>query len=127
MLKMGLLWFDDDSKRALTTKLDEAAERYEERFGVRPTLAHLNPAQAEGMKHRRLRVWGDPGLRRNYFLIGIDEADAPAGQPTGASPVGLAGSAEEAPAARRRAAQSRRVPSLADVSKRHPRVRRRVS
>ncbi len=122
MLKMGLLWFDDDSKRALTVKLDEAAERYEERFGVRPTLVHLNPAQAEGVNHRRLRVWGDPGLRRNYFLIGIDEADAPAG----ASPVSLAVSAEEGPSPRRRAAP-RRVPSLADVSKRHPRARRRVS
>src|SRR5579883_1837909 len=78
MLKVGLLWFDDDTKRALTAKLDEAAERYEERFGVRPTLVHLNPAQAEGVVHRRLRLFGDPGLRRNYFLVGVDEADVEA-------------------------------------------------
>jgi hypothetical protein len=127
MMKLGLLWFDDDAKRKVVEKLDEAAERYEERFGVRPTLVHLNPAQAEGLAHRRLRVFGDASLRRNYFLVGVDDADAPAEEP---QPVGVAVAAEpedEARPARRRAARARAVPSLAEVSSRHPRARRRVS
>ena len=129
MMKLGLLWFDDDTKRKVADKLDEAAERYAERFGVRPTLAHLNPAQAEGLVHRRLRVCGDPGLRRNYFLVGLDDAEAPADLHPVASPAAEAEAAleDEARPARRRAARSRAVPSLAEVSNRHSRVRRRVS
>jgi hypothetical protein len=78
MLKMGLLWFDDNPKRPLAEKLDEAAERYQERFDKWPTLVHLNPTQAEGLsvKYKRLRVFGDEHLRRNYFIVGVDEVDA---------------------------------------------------
>ena len=76
MLKMGLLWFDDNPKRPLAEKLDEAAERYQERFDMWPTLVHLNPTQAEGLKYKRLRIFGDEHLRRNYFIVGVDETDA---------------------------------------------------
>ncbi len=132
MMKLGLLWFDDDAKRKVVEKLDEAAERYAERFGVRPTLAHLNPAQAEGLAHRRLRLYGDPGLRRNYFLVGVDDAEAPVEQLPEVGPVAVAAQEEDAPEekarpSRRRAARARTVPSLAEVSSRHPRARRRVS
>jgi hypothetical protein len=126
MMKLGLLWFDDDTKRKVVEKLDEAAERYAERFGVRPTLAHLNPAQAEGLAHRRLRICGDPGLRRNYFLVGVDDAEAPAEQRV-VAPVAAAPAEDEARPSRRRAVRARAVPSLAEVSNRHPRARRRVS
>ncbi len=128
MMKLGLLWFDDDAKRKVIEKLDEAAERYAERFGVRPTLAHVNPAQAEGVKHWRMKVLGDAGLRRNYFLVGVDDAEAPAEGPAAANPVAVAEpEAEAEPPHRRRAARARAVPSLAEVSSRHLRARRRVS
>lgn len=81
MLKMGLLWFDDNPKRPLAEKLDEAAERYQERFDMWPTLVHLNPTQAEGLKYKRLRIFGDVHLRRNYFIVGVDESDAGAALP----------------------------------------------
>ncbi|HEY7357436.1 MAG TPA: hypothetical protein VH590_13250 [Ktedonobacterales bacterium] len=127
MMKLGLLWFDDDVRRKVVEKLDEAAERYAERFGVRPTLAHLNPAQAEGLAHRRMQICGDPGLRRNYFLVGVDDAEAPAEQGVAVKPVAAVPAADEARPSRRRAARPRAVPSLAEVSSRHPRARRRVS
>src|SRR5215472_10371960 len=79
MLKMGLLWFDDNPKRPLAEKLDEAVERYQERFDVRPTLAHMNPSQAAGLKYKRLQVHEDESLRRNYFIVGVDEADIASG------------------------------------------------
>ena len=92
MLKIGLLWFDDDPKRPVVAKLDEAVERYEERFGSRPTLVYLHPAQAEGIIYRRLSVRGDASLRRNHFLIGVDDADP-------VEPVLAGGAAAPAPAA----------------------------
>lgn len=128
MMKLGLLWFDDDSRRKVVEKLDEAAERYEERFGVRPTLAHLNPAQAEGLAHRRMKVCGDASLRRNYFLVGVDDAEAPAEERGAAVSIAVAAPDDEAaPPRRRRTARARAVPSLAEVSSRRTRARRRVS
>ena len=125
MLKVGLLWFDDDTKRALAIKLDEAAERFEERFGVRPTLALLNPAQAEGVAHRRLRLCGDPGLRRNYFLVGVDETDAE-GEPQLLVGSGVAES-DAQPRRSRRERGAERVRALASIAARRPRASRRAS
>lgn len=130
MLKVGLLWFDDDLKRPLAAKLDEAVERYEERFGARPTSVHLHPAQAEGLSHGRLHVLGDVNLRRNHFLLGMEEAEpptepvhvplvaAPTPQATGAleTPEPSATSQEASPPRRRRASRGRKAnPSLDDV------------
>jgi hypothetical protein len=75
MLKVGLLWFDDDLKRPLVAKLDEAVERYEERFGARPTSVQMHPTQAEGLLYGRLKVLGDAHLRRNHFLLGMEEGE----------------------------------------------------
>ena len=129
MLKVGLLWFDDDLKRPLVAKLDEAVERYEERFGARPTSVHLHPAQAEGLSHGRLHVLGDVNLRRNHFLLGMEEAEpsvepvpapkmaAPAPQASGALEAPEPSSPQEAsPPRRRRASRGRKAnPSLDDV------------
>jgi hypothetical protein len=132
MLKVGLLWFDDDLKRPLVARLDEAVERYEERFGARPTLVHLNPAQVEGLVYRRLKVLGDAHLRRNHFLLGMEEAESPiengpvavAAAPASQS-AGGANSPEPAPREevspprRSRASRARRAnPSLGDVRQR---------
>ena len=131
MLKMGLLWFDDNPKRPLAEKLEEAAQRYQERFDMWPTLVHLNPTQAEGLKYKRLRVFGDEHLRRNYFIVGIEEAEvgaalslnsSAAAEPVGASAgSGLALTEKEEAKPRR----SRRQHSAASVSSVvHRRVRR---
>jgi len=143
MLKKGLLWFDDSPKRPLAEKLDEAVERYEERFEVRPTLVHLNPAQAEGLKYKRLRLFSDGSLRRNYFLVGVEEgepvavaavhpvAPAQALQTAEAAPeLSVVPSAAEGALSLKavpvsgRARRSRRAASVASVINRRPRARR---
>jgi hypothetical protein len=72
MLKEGLLWFDDDPRRAITAKVRDAAERYEERFGIRPNFCYLNPAQAANIQVPGLVLTGEASLGRNYLLIGYD-------------------------------------------------------
>ncbi|HEY7357611.1 MAG TPA: hypothetical protein VH590_14130, partial [Ktedonobacterales bacterium] len=110
-------------------KLDEAVERYEERFGARPTSVHLHPAQAEGLCHGRLHVLGDVNLRRNHFLLGMEEADpsielvsiphvaASAPQASGALEApGPSAHQEASPPRRRRASRGRKAnPSLGDI------------
>lgn len=72
MLKEGLLWFDDDSRRSVSAKIRGAIERYQERFGVPPTLCCLNPTQLANLQLPGVTLVADPLLGRNYFLIGHD-------------------------------------------------------
>lgn len=43
MMKIGMLWFDDDPKRPLEEKIERAAQRYKEKYGVTPNLCYANP------------------------------------------------------------------------------------
>lgn len=42
-MKIGMLWFDDDPKRPLEEKIERAARRYQEKYGVTPNLCYANP------------------------------------------------------------------------------------
>ena len=87
MLTIALLWYDDDARRPLPLKILDATARYRERLGASPTVCHLNPAQAEQALHvspRKkpeplpVRLEADETMRPNYFLVGLDDEDAPA-------------------------------------------------
>jgi len=81
MLREGLLWFDDDTRRSVAVRVRNAIERYEERFGIRPNFCYLNPDQATNLQIPGLALVGEASLGRNYFLLGHDtnqEVSAPA-------------------------------------------------
>jgi hypothetical protein len=42
-MKTGMLWFDDDPKRSIAEKVERAAQRYREKYGVAPDLCYANP------------------------------------------------------------------------------------
>ena len=71
MLKIGLLWYDADRKRGLQVKMDEAAERYLQKFGVKPNTCHVNPA--DKTNHPWLHVVENKAIRHNHFWLGVDE------------------------------------------------------
>ena len=43
-MKSGLLWYDADPKKPIWTKIEEAAQRYYEKFGVQPNTCFVNPS-----------------------------------------------------------------------------------
>lgn len=45
---IGLLWFDDDPGRDLKQKVGNAARRYAEKFGRRPTVCYVHPSMLSG-------------------------------------------------------------------------------
>lgn len=85
-MRMGLLWFDDDSKKEVALKIQEAAERYFEKFGQRPDLCYVNPATlplpTEGVHldpsdgehpqdvNHGLRVLPSPLILPGHFWVG---------------------------------------------------------
>lgn len=44
MKAQGLLWFDNDRRKPLSTKIAEAAARYKKKFGQDPNVCYVNPS-----------------------------------------------------------------------------------
>jgi hypothetical protein len=76
IMHVGLLWYDDDSKRAWFQKVDDAAQRYCEKFGVYPDICYMNPATlpADQAVHRRLHIVLTEAILPNHFWVGIAES-----------------------------------------------------
>jgi len=87
----GLLWFDDDPRKDTGRKVDEAAERYLRRFGVRPTVCrvHCPPQgaaagdppsapQALPTPSGKVTLVPDRRVRPHHFWLCQAEAEAPA-------------------------------------------------
>jgi len=69
-MKVGMLWFDDDKKTALTAKVARAADYYRQKYGLNPDLclvhpSMLNPAGA-GRKEEQA---GKVALRPNRSIL----------------------------------------------------------
>lgn len=74
-LKEGLLWHHAGDAD-LASKVNAAAQRYQEKFGVKPDTCHVNP----GMLPRHattptrvgyIKVLGNPSILPNHFWVGV--------------------------------------------------------
>ncbi|MBI4322259.1 MAG: hypothetical protein HY675_27515 [Chloroflexi bacterium] len=70
-MKVGLLWYDADTKKPGEVKVDEAAERYRNKFRVSPDTCHVHPGYQ--VKHRSIAVVPNPRIRPHYYWIGVEE------------------------------------------------------
>lgn len=72
-VKTGLLWFDDNPKVPLATKIEKAARRYRERLGRSPNVCYVHPetlAKGETV-HARVKVIESASVQPNHFWIGV--------------------------------------------------------
>jgi hypothetical protein len=81
-MQTGLLWFDNDPNRETARKVEDAARRYEERFGVAPNICYVNQATLGGSELRlalqggpaaSLRVVPVSNVLLHHFWVGIEE------------------------------------------------------
>jgi hypothetical protein len=42
-MKIGMLWFDNDKQTDLATKIQHAADYYQNNYGLRPNLCYVHP------------------------------------------------------------------------------------
>ncbi len=70
----GILWFDSDLKRELAGKIKRAADHYQSRFGLRPTLCCLNSIDfGENLTEiEGIRLRAEPSVLRHHLWIGIE-------------------------------------------------------
>jgi hypothetical protein len=92
MMKVGLLWFDNDSARDLASKVARAAAHYQRKYGRAPQLCYVNP---DTLKHDAARGNGSKAVARdngdvvagiqvltsktvlpNHFWLGVKEEAA---------------------------------------------------
>jgi hypothetical protein len=77
-MKIGMLWFDNDPKTDLPTKISQAAVYYQTKYGARPDLCFVhpsmipeNPARSGGIEVRPNRL-----VLPNHIWIGMHESVA---------------------------------------------------
>jgi hypothetical protein len=72
----GLLWYDD-SKADFATKVLEAKERYEEKFGRKPNCCYVHPEclPEKGLPANGIKVVASPAVLPNHFWVGVQEKE----------------------------------------------------
>jgi hypothetical protein len=72
-MEVGLLWFDDNPKVSLATKIENAARRYRERFGKAPNVCYVHPKTLAGAQSlpAHVRVIESTTVQPNCFWIGV--------------------------------------------------------
>ncbi len=75
----GLLWFDNDPQRSLSAKVQDAALRYQEKFGVAPNACYVNRAAVGDaevivpVRGLNLRVIPSRQILAHHFWVGVDQ------------------------------------------------------
>ncbi len=82
-MNVGMLWFDNDPKAALATKVERAATYYRTKYGRTPTLCFVHPTtlSAAGLPEERdgkgylaagIEVRSHRSVLPNHFWIGVN-------------------------------------------------------
>ena len=78
-MDIGMLWYDDDSRRSLSEKVARAVDFYKTKYGSPPTVCFINPATlkdkaapdtAGGIQLRSAR-----NVLVDHFWLGVGETN----------------------------------------------------
>jgi len=81
-MREGLLWYDNDPKKALTIKVAAAAPAYQRKFGQRPDTCYVAPVTLSGSppdtglrpaEFAGLRLVASVLVRPQHFWVGVDQ------------------------------------------------------
>lgn len=73
----GMLWFDNDPKTDLPTKITIAAEYYRKKYGKKPDLCFVHPQMTKGVIPNTpgIEVKLDHKLLKSHLWIGVQEKE----------------------------------------------------
>lgn len=74
-MNIGMLWFDNDQKVDLATKIHRAAEYYHKKYGVQPDLCYVHPSMtaAENLPRNGIEIKPNRRILPNHFWLGVKE------------------------------------------------------
>ena len=80
-MNVGMLWFDNDPKTEINTKIERAASYYRDKYGKQPNVCFVHPSMVKSLSTTGLNLSvqrGNIELRTsksvlpNHFWIGIN-------------------------------------------------------
>ena len=74
-MNTGMMWFDNDPKTALSTKIERAAEYYQKKYGRIPNLCliHPNALDSEQPETGNVAVRPYRPVLPGHLWIGVEE------------------------------------------------------
>ena len=76
-MDIGMLWYDDDSKRPFSEKVARAVDYYKAKYGSVPTVCFVNPATLKDSPDTAAGVQIRPArnVMVDHFWLGVGESD----------------------------------------------------
>jgi len=77
-MDIGMLWYDDDTKRPLGEKVARAVDYYKTKYGSVPTVCFVNPAALQGAPDSAagVQIRSARNVMVDHFWLGIGEASS---------------------------------------------------
>ena len=79
-MDVGLLWFDNDSRRGIEEKVQRAVAHYSTKYGHKPNVCFLHPSMLNGNGRKRgvlktngVEVRAGRAILPDHFWIGVVE------------------------------------------------------
>ena len=71
-MDIGMLWFDNDPKTDLATKLTKASSYYLKKYGQVPNLCFVHPSMIGQASNspKDMEIRQNPVIRPNHFWLG---------------------------------------------------------
>lgn len=74
-MNIGMLWFDNDPKTALTSKITRAVDHYRQKYGREPNMCLIHPSMMETENPGTSLVMVRPyrPVQPGHLWIGVEE------------------------------------------------------
>lgn len=77
-MKIGMLWYDNDPKATLETKIERAAAYYRNKYGKAPNICFVHPSSVAPAETDNLQISGveirpSDYMLVNHFWIGLQD------------------------------------------------------
>lgn len=76
-MKSGLLWYDNSKTKSIAAKIEDAARRYQEKFGTTPDTCFVNPSdldsQAKTKPNLKIHIATKATIMPNHIWLGISK------------------------------------------------------
>jgi hypothetical protein len=92
-MDIGMLWFDNDQKTSVPSKVERAARYYQKKYGKNPNLCYVHPKMVKGektgkntskkstqpdaIKIGKILILKNEKILPDHFWIGISTAEDP--------------------------------------------------
>jgi hypothetical protein len=72
-MNTGMLWFDNDPKVDLITKIQRATEYYQNKYGQKPDLCYVHPSMLPERRQRTIgiEVQSNQMVLPNHLWLGV--------------------------------------------------------